>query len=85
MLNISLVAVLYLEETELSVMEGDGERVTVNLCVALENVFDGLEREITINLTTVPLTAGMYSLSVCHVQIYIQMIKGFLLFLPYNF
>lgn len=50
---------LFLDETVLSVEEGDNVVETVTLCVVLDNAFDGLEREIAINFTTIPGTAGM--------------------------
>ena len=52
------------DRTELSVVEGDaGSESTVELCVVLDNAFNGLERNIRVNLTTVPHTAG--SSSIC--------------------
>jgi len=54
----STAAVVFLDETVLSVEEGDSEEESVALCVVLDNAFDGLEREIAVNLTTIPGTAG---------------------------
>ena len=56
----STAAVVFLDETVLSVEEGDSEEESVALCVVLENAFDGLEREIAVNLTTTPGTAGAH-------------------------
>ena len=51
------------DRTELSVVEGDaGSESAVELCVVLDNAFNGLERNIRVNLTTVPHTAGSSSL-----------------------
>ena len=50
--------------TDISTPEGNsGEmRTVMNLCVSLTNIMGGLDRDVVLRLTTVPLTAGNVTL-----------------------
>ena len=60
-------ATVLLNETDIVVQEGDSN-TTVDICVVLEDDMGGLERDIVLNLMTVPETAnGMpYMYAVMH-------------------
>ena len=47
------------QDTEISVTESE-ENVIVEVCVVLKNAMMGLDRDVIINLNTVPGTAGKY-------------------------
>ena len=53
-LSIDLGAIISIQETEISIIEGNSGEI----CIVLENVAGGLERNISLTLTTTTGTAG---------------------------
>lgn len=54
-------ATVSLMSTEVSILEGDGGAMpTVPVCVILEDVMDGLERDVALKLSTTTGTAGVH-------------------------
>ena len=49
-------ATVSIQETEISIAEGTGGQI----CIVLENAADGLERDVSVTLTTTAGTAGTY-------------------------